>query len=145
MLNKLFKWGLKKSLWVYHAGASACNNCDIEILDLLTPKFDVERFGIVLVGSPRHADVLLVTGVANRQITPRLKELYEQVPNPKVVIAVGSCACTAHMFRDSYNVMKPIDEIIPVDIYLPGCPPKPEAMIDTIMKVLGLLASRQGK
>lgn len=137
MLNKIFKWGLKKSLWVYHAGASACNNCDIEILDLLTPKFDVERFGIVLVGSPRHADVLLVTGVANRQIAPRLKDLYDQMPNPKVVIAIGSCACSAHMFRDSYNVMQPIDEIIPVDIYLPGCPPKPEAMIDAVVKVLG--------
>jgi membrane-bound hydrogenase subunit mbhJ len=143
MLNKIFKWGLKKSLWVYHAGASACNNCDIEILDLLTPKFDVERFGIVLVGSPRHADVLLVTGVANRQIAPRLKDLYGQMPNPKIVIAVGSCACSAHMFRDSYNVMQPIDEIIPVNAYLPGCPPKPEAMIDAVVKVLGLPAGRQ--
>jgi membrane-bound hydrogenase subunit mbhJ len=128
---------MKKSLWVYHAGASACNNCDIEILDLLTPRHDVERFGIVLVGSPRHADVLLVTGVANRQTAPRLKSLYEQVPNPKIVIAVGSCACSAHMFRDSYNYVKPIDEIIPVDAYLPGCPPKPEAMIDAVVKVLG--------
>jgi membrane-bound hydrogenase subunit mbhJ len=145
MLNKIFKWGLKKSLWVYHAGASACNNCDIEILDLLTPKFDVERFGIVLVGSPRHADVLLVTGVANRQIAPRLKDLYGQMPNPKIVIAVGSCACSAHMFRDSYNVMQPIDEIIPVNAYLPGCPPKPEAMIDAVVKVLGLPAGRQVK
>jgi len=137
MLKQIFKWGMKKSLWVYHAGASACNNCDIEILDLLTPRHDVERFGIVLVGSPRHADVLLVTGVANRQTAPRLKSLYEQVPNPKIVIAVGSCACSAHMFRDSYNYVKPIDEIIPVDAYLPGCPPKPEAMIDAVVKVLG--------
>ena len=130
---------MKKSLWVYHAGASACNNCDIEILDLLTPRHDVERFGIVLVGSPRHADVLLVTGIANRQIAPRLKSLYEQVPNPKVVIAIGSCACSANMFRDSYNYVKPIDEIIPVDAYLPGCPPKPEAMIDAVVKLLGKL------
>ena len=137
MLKNIFKWGLKKSLWVYHAGASACNNCDIEILDLLTPRHDVERFGIVLVGSPRHADVLLVTGMANRQIAPRLKSLYDQVPNPKVVIAIGSCACSANMFRDSYNYVKPIDEIIPVDAYLPGCPPKPEAMIDAIVKLLG--------
>ena len=137
MLKNIFKWGLKRSLWVYHAGASACNNCDIEILDLLTPRHDVERFGIVLVGSPRHADVLLVTGVANRQTAPRLKALYEQVPNPKIVIAIGSCACSAHMFRDSYNYVKPIDEIIPVDVYLPGCPPKPEAMIDAVVKTLG--------
>jgi len=132
----MFKWGLKKSLWVYHAGASACNNCDIEILDLLTPKFDVERFGITLVGSPRHADLIVVTGVANRQTAPRLRALYEQVPKPKLVVAIGSCACTAHMFRDSYNYVKRIDEIIPVDAYLPGCPPKPEAMIDAIVKLV---------
>lgn len=137
MLKKIFNWGQKRSLWVYHAGASACNNCDIEILDLLTPRHDVERFGIVLVGSPRHADVLLVTGVANRQIAPRLRSLYEQLPKPKIVIAIGSCACSAQMFRDSYNYVKPIDEIIPVDAYLPGCPPKPEAMIDAVVKVLG--------
>jgi membrane-bound hydrogenase subunit mbhJ len=136
MLKSIFKWGLKKSLWVYHAGASACNNCDIEILDLLTPRHDVERFGIVLVGSPRHADVLLVTGVANRQTAPRLKKLYAQVPKPNLVIAIGSCACSAHFFRDSYNYVSPIDQIIPVDIYLPGCPPKPEAMIDAVVKAL---------
>lgn len=139
MLKKLFAWGLKRSLAVYHAGASACNNCDIEILDLLTPKFDVERLGITLVGSPRHADVLLVTGVANRLIAPRLQRLYEQVPKPKVVIAIGTCACSAHMFRDSYNYTRPIDEIIPVDIYVPGCPPKPEAMIAAVVKLLGKL------
>lgn len=137
MLKNVFKWGLKKSLWVYHAGASACNNCDIEILDLLTPRHDVERFGIVLVGSPRHADVLLVSGIANRQTLPRLKAVYDQVPKPNVVIAIGSCACSAQMFRDSYNYVKPIDQIIPVDIYLPGCPPKPEAMIDAVVKAIG--------
>jgi membrane-bound hydrogenase subunit mbhJ len=136
MLKKLFKWGFKKSLWVYHAGASACNNCDIEILDMLTPKHDIERFGITLVGSPRHADVLLVTGVANRQTLPRLQRLYEQVPKPSVVIAIGTCACSGHFFRDSYNFVKTIDQIIPVDIYLPGCPPKPEAMIDAVVKAL---------
>jgi len=121
-------------LWVYHAGASACNNCDIEILDLLTPRHDVERFGIMLVGSPRHADVMLVSGIANRQIAPRLIRLYEQLPKPHVVVAIGTCACSAHMFRDSYNYNQPIDKIIPVDVYLPGCPPKPEAMIDAILK-----------
>lgn len=138
-MKNIFKWAFKKSLYVFHAGASACNNCDIEIVDLLTPRFDVERYGITLVGSPRHADVLLVSGIANRQIAPRLKALYEQVPKPKAVIAIGSCACTAHMFRDSYNYVSPIDEIIPVDIYVPGCPPKPEAMIAAIIKLLGKL------
>jgi NADH-quinone oxidoreductase B subunit len=135
MVN-LFKWGLKKSPWVFHLGASACNNCDIEILDALTPKFDVERFGIVLVGSPRHADVLLVSGFVNRQSIERFKRVYEATPNPKIVVAVGVCACSADMFRDSYNFVRPVDEIIPVDVYVPGCPPKPEAIIAGVVKAL---------
>lgn len=134
-MKRLFRWALKRSLYVYHVGASACNNCDIEILDLLTPKFDVERFGIVLVGSPRHADVLLVTGAVNKHIAPKLREVYEATPNPKVVVAVGTCP-SGNIFQDSYNVVGPLDKIIPVDIYIPGCPPKPEAMIAGIVKVL---------
>jgi NADH-quinone oxidoreductase B subunit len=135
-MKKLFKWGLTKSPWVFHLGASACNNCDIEILDVLTPKFDVERFGIVLVGSPRHADVLLVSGWVNRHSLPRVKEVYRQVPNPKLVVAVGTCSSTGNMFRDSYNYVAPVDEIIPVDVYVPGCPPKPEAIIAGVVKAL---------
>ncbi len=132
----LFKWGLKKSPWVFHLGASGCNNCDIEVIDCLTPRFDVERFGILLVGSPRHADVLLVSGMINRHALPRVKRVYEQTPNPKIVVAIGSCPLTGHMFRDSYNYVMPLDKIIPVDIYVPGCPPKPEAIISGIVKAL---------
>ncbi len=132
----LYKWGLKKSPWVFHLGASACNNCDIEILDTLTPRFDVERFGITLVGSPRHADILVVSGIVNRQSIERFRKVYDSVPKPKAVVAIGVCACTADMFRDSYNFVKPVDEIIPVDVYVPGCPPKPEAIISGIIKAL---------
>jgi len=133
----LFKWGFKKSPWVFHLAASACNNCDIELLDTLTPKFDVERFGITLVGSPRHADVLIVSGIVNRQSIERFKRVYDDVPKPKLVVAIGACACSADMFRDSYNFVKPVDEIIPVDVYVPGCPPKPEAIIAGIIKAIG--------
>jgi NADH-quinone oxidoreductase B subunit len=133
----LFKWGLKKSPWIFHLGASACNNCDIELLDALTPKFDIERFGITLVGSPRHADILVVSGIVNRQSIERFRRVYDSVPKPKAVVAIGVCACTADMFRDSYNFVKPVDEIIPVDVYVPGCPPKPEAIISGIIKALG--------
>jgi len=129
-------WGLKKSPWVFHVAAASCNNCDIEILAALTPRFDVERFGIVLVGSPRHADALLVTGVINRKTLPRVIKVYEQTPKPCLVIGVGACSCSTHMFEDSYNVVGPYDKYIPVDVYIPGCPPKPEAIILGMMKAL---------
>jgi Ni,Fe-hydrogenase III small subunit len=132
-------WGLKKSPWVFHLSAASCNNCDIEILDVLTPKWDAERFGIVLVGSPRHADALLVTGVINRKILPRVLRVYEQTPKPCLVIGVGTCSCNPHLFEDSYNLAGPYDKHLPVDVYIPGCPPKPEAIIMGIVKALGRL------
>jgi len=129
-------WGLKKSPWIFHVAAASCNNCDIEILAALTPRFDVERFGIVLVGSPRHADALLVTGVINRKTLPRVIQVYQQTPKPCLVIGVGTCSCSKHMFEDSYNVVGPYDKHIPVDVYIPGCPPKPEAIILGVVKAL---------
>lgn len=132
---------LTKSLFVYHAACSPCNNCDIEILDSITPRFDLERFGIQLVGSARHADVLLVTGAVNKKVVHRIKQLYEQVPKPCLVVAVGGCACSEIMFRDSYNTCGPIDKIIPVDAYIPGCPPRPEAIIAGIVKLIKVVNS----
>ena len=124
----------KRALWVYHLNASSCNGCDIEILAALTPRYDVERFGIVLVGSPRHADVLLVTGPVTRQMAPRLKLLYEQTPDPKAVIAIGSCGLEGGVFYESYNLVGPIDQFIAVDVYVPGCPPRPEAITEAVVK-----------
>lgn len=133
---------LTKSLWVFHAATSPCNNCDIEVLDLFTPRHDIERFGMALVGSVRHADVLLVTGVPNYKTGERLKKLYEQIPKPCLVVAIGSCACGRILFRHSYNSPCAVDEIVPVDLYIPGCPPKPEAMIAGFTK---LIAKLRGK
>jgi Ni,Fe-hydrogenase III small subunit len=127
---------LTKSIWVFHVSVGSCNNCDIEILDCITPRFDLERFGIQLVGSVRHADALLVTGVVNRKSAPRLKKIYEQASKPCFVIAIGQCAISQHMFRFGYNCPQPLDKILPVDLYVPGCPPKPEAMIAGIAKLI---------
>lgn len=132
----LVKWARIKSPWVLHFNTGACNGCDIEVVALLTPRYDVERFGIKLEPSPRHADVLVVTGVVTRQVVSRLKRIYEQMPSPKFVMAIGACACSGGIFQGCYGVYKRLDEVIPVDVYVPGCPPKPEAMILGVAKLL---------
>ena len=136
-MNKF--WALKKSIWVFHVCSGSCNNCDIEILDCLTPKFDLERFGILLTGSIRHADVILASGAITRKALPRIKRIYEQMPSPKIVVAVGGCACSCGIFAGSYNIVGPFDKVLPVTAYIPGCPPKPEAIIDGVVKVINSL------
>jgi Ni,Fe-hydrogenase III small subunit len=130
---------LAKSLWVFHVSASPCNNCDIEILDLLTPRYDVERFGIKLVGSIRHADVLLVTGIINEKVAPRVRRIYEQASRPVFVVGVGTCPTSGCCFKESYNAVQRRTDVIPFDVFVEGCPPKPEAMIDAIVKLVGVL------
>lgn len=130
---------LKRALWVYHVPTGSCNGCDIEIVAALTPRYDVERFGIMLVGTPRHADVLLVTGTVTRPMADRLRRIYEQTPDPKAVVVVGGCGSTSGVFYESYNVAGPVDEIIPVDVYVPGCPARPEAIIHGVVKAVAKL------
>ena len=132
---------LTRSLNVFHLAGSACNNCDIEILDALTPRYDLERFGITLVGSIRHADVLLVSGVFNRKATIRAKELLEQIPRPYLVLGIGGCPCTGLMFRNSYNWDQPPSAYMNIDAFVPGCPPKPEAINSGVVKVVEGLRS----
>lgn len=132
---------LTRSLNVFHLAGSACNNCDIEILDALTPRYDLERFGITLVGSIRHADVLLVSGVFNRKAAIRARELLDQVPGPYLVLGIGGCPCTGLMFRESYNWEQPPSAYMNIDAYVPGCPPKPEAIISAVVKVVEGLRS----
>ena len=130
---------LNKSLWVFHFNAGSCNGCDIEIVATLTPRYDPERFGVKLVGSPRHADVLLVTGPVTVQMADRLRRVYDQMPSPKVVIAVGTCAQSGGVFFDSYNLAGPVNQIIPVDVYVPGCAPRPEAIINGVVTAIAKL------
>ncbi len=123
-----------RSLWVFHFNSGSCNGCDIEIVCTLTPRYDPERFGVKLVGSPRHADVLLVTGPVVHDMADRLRRVYDQMPDPKVVISVGTCSQSGGVFFDSYNLDGPVGDIIPVDVYVPGCAPRPEAIIDAVVK-----------
>lgn len=132
----LIEWARKKSPWLLHFNSGGCAGCDIEVVAALTPKFDLERFGILLKGSPRHSDILVVTGPITLQIKNRLKRIYLQMPKPNFVVAVGSCAISGGVYRGCYNVHEGVDEVIPVDVYVPGCPPKPEAITDGIIKVL---------
>lgn len=127
---------LLKSLWVFHVATGSCNNCDIEILDVLTPRFDVERFGILLAPSIRHADVLLVTGACNRKSMERVMRLYEMAPKPCFVVGIGECTMSRGIFMPSYNCPKPLDHYVPVAAYIPGCPPKPEAIIAGVVKLI---------
>lgn len=145
MTANIVTWARVKSPWVLHFNSGACNGCDIEIVALLTPKFDVERFGIKLEPSPRHADVLLVTGGVTRQCSERLKRVYEQMPQPKFVVAIGACACSGGVFKGCYNVVGGVDKVIPVTAYIPGCPPRPEALIDGVVKLLNAISPARSK
>ena len=114
-------------------------------MDALTPKYDLERFGVVLKSTPRHADVLVVSGPVTRQQVKRLKRIYEQMPEPKFVMAVGACACSGGVFDGCYSVVSGLDKVIPVSIYIPGCPVRPEAVIDGAVKLLGALEAGSKK
>lgn len=134
---------LKKSPWLLHYDASSCNGCDIEVLACLTPLYDVERFGIINTGNPKHADIFVVTGGVNEQNRDVIKNIYEQMPEPKVVVAVGICATSGGVFRECYNISGGIDQLIPVDVYVPGCAARPESIIDGIVTSLGILEQKR--
>lgn len=141
--DKLILWSRLKSPWIIHFNTGACNGCDIEIVDALTPKYDLERFGIVLKGTPRHADVMIVSGPVTRQQAKRLKRIYEQMAEPKFVVAVGACACSGGVFDGCYGVLGGLDKVIPVSAYIPGCPVRPEAIIDGVVKLITAFEKQQ--
>lgn len=132
-----------KSPWVLHYDASSCNGCDLEVLACLTAQYDVERFGIINTGNPKHADVLLITGSVNERQVPIIRQLYEQMPEPKVVVACGICACTGGVFKECYNTLGGVGVAIPVDVYAPGCAVRPEAIIDAVVQSLAVLEEKR--
>lgn len=133
---------LSRSPWVIHYDGSSCNGCDIEVLACLTPVYDVERLGVVNTGNPKHADILLITGSVNDQNTEVIRQIYSQMPSPKVVVAIGICACTGGIFKDCYNIKGGIDTVIPVDVYVPGCAARPEAIIDGVARGIAVLEQK---
>jgi NADH-quinone oxidoreductase B subunit len=135
VIKHTYQWAQKNSLWMLHYNTGGCNGCDIEILDLLTPRYDIERLGIIPKASPRHADVLLCTGPVTLQARFGLAQIYGQMPSPKWVVAVGSCSTTGAVFYGSDTVLGGVDRILPVDLYVPGCPSRPEAIIEGLMKL----------
>jgi ech hydrogenase subunit C len=141
----MFRKFRKKSPWILHYNAGSCNGCDIEILACLSPKYDLERFGVINTGNPKQSDVFLVTGPVTYRSRSRIMELYSQIPEPKVVVAVGSCACTGGVFRGMYNVEDGVDRYIPVDVYVAGCASSPELIMDGIVKALEILETKGEK
>lgn len=128
-----------RSLQLREVDAGSCNGCEVEITALTNPMYDIERFGIHFVASPRHADMLLVTGPVTRNLEPALLKTYEATPDPKLVVAVGACAIGGGIFGKSYASFGGVDSVIPVDAYIPGCPPRPEALLHGILVALGKL------
>jgi NADH-quinone oxidoreductase B subunit len=139
MLERVIRWSRKKSPWILHLNSGACNACDIEVVAALTPRFDIERLGVLLKATPRHADVIIATGPVTRQLRDRIIRIYEQTPDPKFVVAVGACALSGCVYRGAYNICGGLDQVIPVNVYIPGCPVRPDAIIDGVVKLINTL------
>ena len=140
-LNDLYNWARLSSLWPLLYGTSCCF---IEFASLIGSRFDFDRFGLVPRSSPRQADLIITAGTVTMKMAPSLVRLYEQMPDPKYVIAMGACTITGGMFStDSYSTVRGVDKLIPVDVYLPGCPPKPEAIIDAVIKLRKKVAQEE--
>lgn len=143
LFYRLVERARRRSAWLFHLNTGACNGCDIELVACLSPRYDVEQIGIRLEGSPRHADVLCVTGPVTRATRPALEVVHGQLPEPKVVVAIGSCPATGNVFAGSPMIEGPLHRIVPVDVYVPGCPPRPHAIIDGIARAIEMLAGRR--
>ena len=142
-MKKLLQKIVKKSPWLYRINAGSCNGCDVELATTACiPRYDVERLGCKYCGSPKHADIVLITGPLTARVKEKVLRLYDEIPNPKVTVAIGVCPISGGVFRDSYAITGPIDKFIPVDVNVPGCPPRPQAIIDGIVEAMKIWETR---
>ena len=143
MFKKLVDNSALKSPWIYHINTGSCNGCDIELVAVLTPRYDVERLGFKLAGSPRQADIVVVTGPITSQSKERLIRTLAQVPEPKCVVSLGSCPRSGNVFKGSYSVEGPLEKYVHVDVSVAGCTPKPEAIMEGLYKAAQILKEKR--
>ena len=143
MFKKLIAKSMMKSPWLYHINTGSCNGCDIELVACLTPRYDVERYGFKLAGTPRHADIVVVSGPITSQSKERLLRTLEQVPEPRCIVTIGSCPQSGNVFKGSYSVEAPLEQYCHVDVAIAGCTPKPEAIIEGLYKAAAILQKKR--
>ncbi|MBQ4425458.1 MAG: NADH-quinone oxidoreductase subunit B family protein [Lachnospiraceae bacterium] len=143
MFQKLIAKSMMKSPWLYHINTGSCNGCDIELVACLTPRYDVERYGFKLAGTPRHADIVVVSGPITTQSRDRLVRTLEQVPEPRCVVTIGSCPQSGNVFKGSYSIEGPLEKYCHVDVAIAGCTPKPEAIIEGLYKAAQILQKKR--
>lgn len=143
MFKKLVDNSALKSPWIYHINTGSCNGCDIELVAVLTPRYDAERFGFRLAGTPRHADIVVVSGPITSQSKERLIRTLAQVPEPKCVVSLGSCSRSGNVFKGSYSVEGPLEKYVHVDVSVAGCTPKPEAIMEGLYKAAQILKEKR--
>jgi membrane-bound hydrogenase subunit mbhJ len=142
VFKKLIENSAAKSPWLFHVNTGSCNGCDIELVSVITPRYDAERLGFKLAGTPKHADIVVVTGPVTEQSRERLVRTLSQIPDPKVVVAMGSCPQSCNVFKGSYSVAGPLDKYTHVDVNIAGCAPKPEAVIAGLAKAAEILKQK---
>ena len=140
--NKLMCYSRRHSPWLFHMNSGSCNGCDIELVASMTPRYDAEQLGVCLEGSPRHADILCITGPVTHTSVRAVQTVYAQVCGPKAVVAIGSCPATTNVFIDSRVLAGPLNRHIPVDVFVPGFPPRPDAILQGVVKAAEILAER---
>ena len=143
MFDKLISKSAGKSPWLFHINAGSCNGCDIELVAVLTPRYDAERLGFRLAGTPRHADIVVVSGPLTAQIKDRVLRTIEQVPEPRCIVTLGSCPASGNVFKGSYSVAVPLSKYVHVDVDVAGCAPKPEAVIDGLALATKILKEKR--